>query len=533
MVLAVGTRVGPYVLDHVLGVGGMGETYAAYDHADHGQRVCLKIVRRDLIEDPRFLALFLDEMRLHAQLRHKNIVGVLGSGEAESGYYLVMELVEGRNLEQLMRFATRNGERLSILLSAYVLRELSEALFYAHSLEIDGAPQHVVHRDVSPSNVLVDGKGDVLLTDFGIARAQTRNHHTTAGIVRGKLGYMSPEQLRGAELDSRSDLFALGILAFELFAGSHPFIPQKEDTSDILAAHHILANVRPSILQVAPWLPGNLADLVECLLAPDPALRPASAASVRDVIERYGVPQVVRDELGELVRRCLGASSPAGESVPTASRTRATPGSHQVIDRARAPQVHSVSALPSLRTPSAKHADLITHEVSLVPQPTGLEVAASDSELEVVEQDGEHVAAVWRNVLILVWVSCTRATHVSAARLTLRRLAESYPGGIGLVQVIEKDCNRLDGEAREAFAQLYGSETAIRCSAIVMEGSGFRAASVRMIVAALARVSGSVFPHRLFSDVTTAALWEAELLEHAMFTADELSTAVAQVRAFH
>ena len=216
--LAPGACVGRYQLLRRLAIGGMAELHLACAMGVGGFQkvVVLKRVLPHLAADAGFVRMFLDEARLAAHLDHPNIVQVIDSGEAAGEYFYAMEYVHGRNVRELLGAASHaGGMPLAVALTIAV--GIAAALEHAHGrVDLEGRPLDLVHRDVSPSNVLVSYDGAVKLTDFGIAKAATRTQETTAGTMKGKIGYMSPEQCRGEAVDRRSDIFSLGVVLFEL-----------------------------------------------------------------------------------------------------------------------------------------------------------------------------------------------------------------------------------------------------------------------------------------------------------------------------
>ncbi|MBK7078002.1 MAG: serine/threonine protein kinase [Myxococcales bacterium] len=215
----VPVSVGKYQVIDRLAVGGMAELFKAKASGEHGfaKVVVLKKILPHLAADPTFVQMFMDEARLTAQLDHPNIVHVFELGMDADTPYIAMQYVDGIDVLALLRECARTQIRLPAQLAALIARDTLDALDYAHhAVGADGRPLGLVHRDVSPGNVLVSRRGDVKLTDFGIARAVERNHKTEAGMLKGKYGYMSPEQVSGAELDGRSDVFALGIVLAEM-----------------------------------------------------------------------------------------------------------------------------------------------------------------------------------------------------------------------------------------------------------------------------------------------------------------------------
>jgi tRNA A-37 threonylcarbamoyl transferase component Bud32 len=226
------TRFGKYFLVDRLGQGGMAEVWRAkiLGPAGFQRTVVVKRILPHLAEDQHFVRMFVSEARLSARLSHANIVHVYELGDVDGEYYLAMEYVHGHDLvsvlrAQLMRAVPPPG------LGAFVVREVCRALAYAHSLVDDaGQPLGLIHRDVSPSNVMLAFDGSVKLLDFGIAKAlnDTADHKTQTGTLKGKFGYMAPEQVEGREIDHRADLFAVGIVLHEVLSGRRLFKGQTD-----------------------------------------------------------------------------------------------------------------------------------------------------------------------------------------------------------------------------------------------------------------------------------------------------------------
>jgi serine/threonine-protein kinase len=211
--------IGKYQVLERLAVGGMAELFKAKVRGDHGfeKLVAIKKILPHLAADPQFVAMFIDEARITAQLDHPNIVQVYELGTDADTPYIAMQYVDGIDVLGLLRECARTQRRLPPELSAMIVRDTLDALDYAHTAsDAAGHPLSIVHRDVSPGNVLVSRRGDVKLTDFGILWAVERKHKTEAGVLKGKYGYMSPEQVLGVDLDGRSDLFSVGTLLAEM-----------------------------------------------------------------------------------------------------------------------------------------------------------------------------------------------------------------------------------------------------------------------------------------------------------------------------
>lgn len=221
-----GQRVGPYVLEAALARGGMGELWRARHEGMGGFRrpVALKRVRAGLLDGDHLQA-FLREARVGARLVHPNVASVLDVGVEESNPYLVMELVEGVDLRRLAKRGRLRGVPLPPALAGYVMHQVLEALEAAHAMMTpEGRPAPVVHRDISPDNILVGRHGEVRLVDFGLARSTAMvDNLTQTGFVKGKLNYMAPEHLRGEALEPSWDIFSLGITFYELLTGQKPY----------------------------------------------------------------------------------------------------------------------------------------------------------------------------------------------------------------------------------------------------------------------------------------------------------------------
>jgi serine/threonine protein kinase len=291
---------GPYKLVRRLGAGGMAETFEAIRSGPGGftQRVCLKVVLPFFRDRQDFQELFKREARLAAKLRHSNIVGVIDFGQIDGVTYIALELVDGVDLASLLE--AQPSQRLSHEHVALVGHELAAALEHAHDPRREGsaggpADNAIIHRDLSPSNVLVSQRGEVLLTDFGVAKAITGTSRQQSA-VKGKVPYMSTEQLRAEKLDGRADLFALGVVLFEALSGQRPF-QGEHDPATIM---RILQGQRASLRGVAPSAPPDLCDVIESLLEPDRNDRPENAGAVLELLDPFVPPPRMRRELGKI-----------------------------------------------------------------------------------------------------------------------------------------------------------------------------------------------------------------------------------------
>lgn len=270
--------LGHYTLLERVSVGGMAEVFRARDDRERppNRFLALKRVLPGLAEDPAFLDMFVEEARLAVQLHHANICDIFELGQQGDLLYLVMEFIAGRDLLQLQRHLVGQGRVMSGAQAIHIILELLDALDYAHRKADDaGRPLHLVHRDISPQNVMVSFDGEVKLLDFGIARAGTGVRRTRAGVLKGKFAYLSPEQAAGGPADQRSDLFAVGILLHEMLTGSRLFsAPSEFETLD-----RVRSLQAPSVCASQPHLPPALDAILGRALAKAPAERFASAAA--------------------------------------------------------------------------------------------------------------------------------------------------------------------------------------------------------------------------------------------------------------
>ena len=283
-------QVGPYELLERLGAGGMAETHVAIRRGPGGfeQRVCLKRILPGMTEDPELVRLFHEEARVSARLGHANVAQVLDFGVAEDGGpYLVLELIEGSNLRALLR---EDPEPLTSGLVAYLATELGQALDYAHG-------ERVVHRDLSPSNVLLSRAGEVKLGDFGIAKALSAER-TRTGVVKGKVPYMAPEYAREGSFEPRSDLFALGVILYEALAGARPYDGANEPETIAKAAR----GERVPLAERVPEAPAALRDAIERLIEPELEARPESARAFLEALHDVHPPPTARRILAKRVR---------------------------------------------------------------------------------------------------------------------------------------------------------------------------------------------------------------------------------------
>ncbi len=292
---------GQYRLLVELGAGGMAEVFLAF--VERGGLSKLQVVKRlkaDLAHDPEFVRMFLDEARLGARLNHPNVVQTHEVGEHEGGHFIVMEYLEGQPLSRLRAQHQRKmGKPLPIEMHLRILSEVLRALEYAHNLaDFDGSPLHVVHRDVSPQNIFITYDGVVKLVDFGVAKAAMNSVETRTGVMKGKLTYMAPEQVRASEaLDRRADIFSVGAMLHEAITGERLW----RGVPDVTVMACLLEGRIPRLPETAPPLL-----LAACERAMDiaPNRRHPTAGLFNLALEEAmrDQPPVTQEDLSALVR---------------------------------------------------------------------------------------------------------------------------------------------------------------------------------------------------------------------------------------
>jgi serine/threonine-protein kinase len=328
-VLPVGAKLGRYEILGKLAAGGMAIVYVARAHGVAGfeRLVAIKVLHANLAHEEEFIKMFLDEARLAASIRHPNVVPTIDISDSEkSGYFLVMEYIEGDHLGQLLSSANKAGERLPIRVTLRIIGDALGGLGAAHDLRDEqGDKRNLVHRDVSPHNIMVGRDGVARLTDFGVAKAEDRLTHTRDGQVKGKLAYMAPEQAASGTTDTRSDLFSMGVILWECLTGQR--LLRAESTAATL--HKLLHGEIPKPSSVLSEL-APLDPVLEKALSRDPELRYPTAeafaraledvssafaggASLREVsrvVKHHAAAKLKRDK--KLIDEALKALRPAG-----------------------------------------------------------------------------------------------------------------------------------------------------------------------------------------------------------------------------
>jgi serine/threonine protein kinase len=276
-------RFGKYLLLDKISTGGMADVYRAKLVGIRGftKTLAIKRIHPHLLERTRFLRMFTDEAKIASRLVHPNIVQIYDLGEEEGIPYIAMEYVPGRDLFRVVQKLVSQRQRCPWRLATRVISETCAGLYYAHEFRsLDGQPQEIVHRDVSPRNILISYNGEVKLTDFGIARARDREEHTELGVIKGKVRYISPEGAAGQKVDGRSDLYSLGVVFTEMMT----MAPFREAPNDMA----MLLDIRQGKFDRSriARLPGPLKRVIERTLAVDPDDRYPDANALREDLLR-------------------------------------------------------------------------------------------------------------------------------------------------------------------------------------------------------------------------------------------------------
>ncbi len=295
---------GPYRLCERLGVGGMATVYRAI-HRESGERVALKRLLPQLAGDAMLIKQFRREADIAQALAHPNMACVHDFGDVDGVHYLTMEEIDGPSILNLLRQANEQSEPAPIGVSLWILREILCALDYAMcGLDVDGEPFNIVHRDLSPSNVIINLRGEVKIIDFGVAKSLRGRYATNSGRIKGKLGYMSPEALAGRDIDSRSDLFSLAVLGWELLTARRLFRGSEHEQLELRAQHR--ERTPPSTLNRD--VPAELDQIIAVALAEDREQRWPSASAMlvalEPLLEAHGQsasPRALRAWVNELL----------------------------------------------------------------------------------------------------------------------------------------------------------------------------------------------------------------------------------------
>jgi hypothetical protein len=416
-----GTRLGQYEIVERLGGGGMAVVYRSVQQP-LGREVALKALSSELFQDEGFVKRFETEAKTLAKLDHPNILPIYDFEVTEGVAFLTMPLIRGGTLRDIL-----NRGPLDPLTAWRYLREIGDGLQHAHDAGI-------VHRDLKPTNVLIHADGRAMLADFGLARgAGQPTHLTTIGLAIGTPGYMAPEQVMGHDVDKRADIYAMGVLTFEMLTGRLPYIGANR----MEVAYATVNSPIPSAVKLNPALPDELDQLLAKVLAKDPAQR----------------PQTVRDLLAQMAKLPQRRIAPVATSAPVPAAAGTTPGGVAVMPRpASGPQGPDTTSMRAVSAPAILHGS---------PPPTPTTTAGSA--IRTLELMGVKPARARGRFILNSHVS--NIVHV-ARDITGDRWPEvAYAAG--LVQYVEQDPPHDDqlsspveslSRLNEAFETIYGPE---------------------------------------------------------------------------
>ncbi|HWB79857.1 MAG TPA: protein kinase [Nannocystaceae bacterium] len=459
---------GRYVLTAVLGEGGMAEVYLATVRVAEGltKRVVIKKIRKDFADQREFMRMFVDEAKVALSLNHANIVQVFDFGQVHGTLYLAMELVEGIDLMRLFHAVKNADDAFPPVIAAYIGHQVAAGLAYAHRKHDDyGQPLGIVHRDVSPHNIMVSFAGQVKILDFGIARTReqvlARVEEALPGkrgdralaeeTIKGKVAYMSPEQALGRQVDLRSDVYSLGVVLYELCTGKLQF----RDKDRLAALDRVRAEALPPLSEAAPGVPAELAAIVDRALARDPDARYDNARTLQSDLSAYlhRADPVVDDEVltnfvaqyaRPMVHSPTGTGEPATRDVAEAGGTpaprRASREAHRVVVVYVALELGPRPLTATVAAESGPLQQLIEDEASLDPESQKCDPApflalvrdvAFKRDAQVLRVD-ERAAIVAFGTLLRTADDADRALRVA---LALREdVGEAAPGlRLGLV----------------------------------------------------------------------------------------------------
>lgn len=284
--MEAGDRFGEYVIIQRLAAGGMAEVYLARRSGVGGftKPLAMKVILPQHAQNKDFIKMFLDEARLCVHLQHANIAEVIDLGEVEGQYFIAMEFAHGMDLQQISRKTRKSGRLLPLPYAAKIISQVAEGLYYAHTKsDKQGQPLGIVHRDISPHNVILTFDGQAKLIDFGIAKATVTYKEEEEGVLKGKFSYMSPEQIRGMPIDPRSDIFALGIVLWEVCTGASLY----RESSELLTMEAILRKPVPKPRELRGDMPANLEAIILKALAKRTVDRFQTAFDMHQALEGY------------------------------------------------------------------------------------------------------------------------------------------------------------------------------------------------------------------------------------------------------
>ncbi len=439
------TRLGPYELLTCLAAGGMAEIYVARRSDEPGRLLIVKRMLPQFSNNPAFVEMFFDEGRTVSLLHHRNVVRMHYFGFEGDTPYLAMEYLHGVDVRSILRATLHEGGTLPRALALAIMIDVCAGLHHAHEARsLDGQPLEIVHRDVSPQNVIVTFDGEIKLIDFGIARARGRAHETKAGALKGKVPYMAPEQIRNGPMDRRTDVYAAGVMLYELLTHQRPYVvedgqsPQGEFSLMLAIVGHQIARPR----SVCPTLPESLERITLRALAARPADRYQSAAAMQADLEHAARELALvpgGDDLATFLRRTFPEDAKEW-------RPSATSSVHELVTRIEAASrlrseldevatvARSRRAAPAVALPAASPG-----AVQVVRVPTRLDesfggAALAASLAGIVVLDLGEVRRI-NSYGLRQWLELQRelAARADQVQLYYAHCSEAVVGQIGLV----------------------------------------------------------------------------------------------------
>ncbi|HEX8819084.1 MAG TPA: protein kinase [Archangium sp.] len=381
--------VGKYQLIRKLATGGMAEVYLAKAAGPMGfeKTLVLKRILPHLAEEPAFVEMFLSEAKLAARLTHPNIVQIFDFGETDGAYFLAMEYIDGPSLRTLIKRASAQDMPLPLTACARLVAHACEGLAFAHDFTDPetGESLELIHRDISPDNILLSKQGGVKVVDFGIAKAAGQGHKTASGVIKGKLSYMPPEQVRAEPLDRRVDVYALGVVLYELLTGHKPF----ESGSEVGLMRAILTQSPMPAVQFRPELPDSLRRVLGRALAKDREQRYPDCHAFQSDLEEFilsvGKP-VTTQQIAQLIAQ-VAASTDRSTPTPQPGTPPAgpTPSVSPVLTQPSPTAKTDVEPSPAqgtvkLRKPEAMKQKASEAETAKLRKPEAMKQEASEAE---------------------------------------------------------------------------------------------------------------------------------------------------------
>ncbi|MEX1363331.1 MAG: protein kinase [Nannocystaceae bacterium] len=426
-----GATLGKYKLIRRLATGGMAELFLARATAIHGfeKLVVLKRILPQHAESDDFIRMFLAEARLAATLHHPNIVQVYDIGEQGNTYFFTMEYVAGQDLRKLVRSARKAQKALPLEHILHVIMGVAAGLHHAHEkIGLDGKPLGIVHRDVSPSNVLVTYEGGVKIVDFGIAKAASAQTNTVAGTLKGKIPYMSPEQCRGEVVDRRSDIFSIGTLMWELTTGSRLFTGENE----FAVINKVAAGEVPMPTTVRGDYPPELEAIVMRALQPDRDLRYASALDLQIDLEdfcREARLPVSSARMAKFMRELFGDEMRASAQALTVDRVDEQPTMQRSV---MSPEM-LMAAPPGTGEPSVELTPSEVRANQMQGTPGPVEVGYGPGSSTDIHLDGDPPRTSTEAVVLAVIVGIIAVLGIASAvyYFGFSSDPETEPGGDG------------------------------------------------------------------------------------------------------